>query len=75
MRENNENWQDQLDKVLIEWTNYSTYGYIKMSKHLLRKGHSWATEHAIRMIYKELSLKGLTPVFKSTRPAKGKYTK
>ena len=64
-----------LDKVLIEWTNFSTYGYIKMSKHLLREGHSWATEHTIRMIYKELSLKGLTPVFKSTRHAKGKYTK
>lgn len=64
-----------LDKVLIEWTNYSTYGYIKMSKHLLREGHSWATEHAIRMIYKELGLKGLTPVFKTTHPAKGKYTK
>ena len=24
---------------------------------------------AIRMIYKELGLKGLTPVFKTTRPA------
>ena len=64
-----------LDKAPIELTNYSTYGYIKMSKHLLREGHSWATEHAIRMIYKELSLKGLTPVFKTTHPAKGLYTK
>ena len=62
-------------EILRERAENSTYGYIKMSKHLLRNGYEWATEHAIRMIYKELGLKGLTPVFKATHPAKGKYTK
>ena len=70
-----EEHNEHLDKVLVEWTNFSTYGYIKMSKHLLREGYPWATEHPIRKIYKELSLKGLTPVFKTTHPAKGLYTK
>ncbi len=66
---------DHCDVVLKEWTEYSTYGYIKMSHHLLRKGFEWATEHCIRRIYKELGLKGLTPVFKTTRPSKGKQDK
>ena len=70
-----EEHNNHLDIVFREKAENNTYGYIKMSKHLLSNGHSWATEHAIRMIYKELGLKGLTPVFKATHPAKGKYTK
>ena len=46
----NEGHNRHLDKVLIEWTNYSTYGYIKMSKHLLREGYSWATEMLLECI-------------------------
>ena len=41
-----------------------------MSKHLLRKGFTWATEYGIRRIYKEMGLKGQIPVFKTTRPGK-----
>ena len=55
------------DTVLNEWTEYDTYGYIKMSKHLLRQGFSWATEFAIRRIYKELGLHGVSPRFITTR--------
>lgn len=66
---------EDCDVVLAEWTDHSTYGYIKMSHHLLRKGFEWATEHRIRRIYKELGLKGLTPAFKTTRPSKGKQGK
>lgn len=61
--------------MLKEWTDHSAYGYIKMSHHLQRKGLGWATEHCIRMIYKELGLKGQAPVFKTTRPSKGKAGK
>ena len=46
-----------------------------MSRHLLRKGHEWATEHRIRSIYRELGLKGQKPVFITTRAAKGKVAK
>lgn len=59
------------DIVLNEWTDFSTYGYIKMSNHLLRKGYEWATEHAIRRIYKELNLHGVAPRFITTRASKG----
>ena len=65
----------QCDRVLEEWTEHSAYGYIKMSRHLLRKGHEWATEHRIRSIYRELGLKGQKPVFITTRAAKGKVSK
>ena len=47
---------ENCDVVLAEWTDHSTYGYIKMSHHLLRKGFEWATEHRIRRIYKELGI-------------------
>ena len=65
----------QCDRVLEEWTEHSAYWYIKMSRHLLRKGHEWATEHRIRSIYRELGLKGQKPVFITTRAAKGKVSK
>lgn len=63
------------DTVLDQWTKFPTYGYIKMSNHLLREGYDWATEYAIRRIYKELGLKGLAPKFITTRPSKKGYGK
>ncbi len=65
----------QCDRVLEEWTDHSSYGYIKMSHHMLRNGQEWATEYRIRTIYKELGLKGQTPVFITTKSAKGKVAK
>lgn len=65
----------QCEKVLTEWTGYSTYGYIKMSRHLLKDGHEWATGHRIRTVYRELGLEGQKPVFITTRPSKGKVVK
>ena len=46
-----------------------------MSHHMLRNGQEWATEYRIRTIYKELGLKGQTPVFITTKSAKGKVAK
>lgn len=60
------------DVLMKEWLDHPTYGYIKMSKHLLREGYDWATEYRIRTMYNELGLKGQAPLFKSTRPSKGK---
>lgn len=57
------------DTVLREWTLFPSYGYRKMGYHLRSKGNEWATEHAVRKIYKELGLKGVTPVFRTTRPS------
>lgn len=68
-------YDSQCNKVLEEWTDYSAYGYLKMSKHLLGKGYDWATEHKLRRIYKELGLKGQKPVFITTRPSKTKVAK
>ena len=61
------------DIVLGRWTDVPTYGYRKMSNDLLRSGLGWATEHEVRKIYGELGLKGMSPAFKTTRPAKGRY--
>ena len=61
--------------VLTEWTENPTYGYQKMSRHLQRKGYQWGTEHCVRQIYAVLGIKGVTPTFKTTRPAKGGYRK
>lgn len=65
----------QCDIVLGYWTKLPTFGYQKMSRIMLKKGIGWATEHVVRRIYKELGLKGVTPVFKTTRPARGGYRK
>jgi len=62
---------NRCDIVLKSWTDYETYGYLKMSKHLQREGYTWATEYIIRRIYKELGLCGLIPRFLTTRSSKG----
>ena len=61
------------DILLGRWTDVPTYGHRKMSNDLLRSGLGWATEHEVRKIYGELGLKGMSPAFKTTRPAKGRY--
>lgn len=43
-----------------------------MARELQRLGRGWASEHEIRKIYRELGLKGLTPMFKTKKPAKGR---
>lgn len=63
------------DMVLGERTEYDTYGYMKMSRHLPREGFPWATEFAIRRIYKELGLHGVSPRFIAIRAAKGRHGK
>ncbi len=69
------NGDEEKKSKLEKETEYDTYGYIKISKHLLRQGFSWATEFAIRRIYKELGLHGVSPRFITTRVAKGKQGK
>ena len=54
---------------------YNAHGYQKISLELRKKGYAWATERCIRKLYKDLGLKGETPVFKTTRPSKVKYGK
>ena len=71
-QENNKKRQ-MVDKVLDEYATHPTYGYIKMSNHMLRKEEEWATERVIRRLYKELGLKGVSAVFKTTRPSKHPY--
>lgn len=46
-----------------------------MARHLHRKDNAWATEHCVRQIYAMLGIKGVTPTFKTTRTAKGRYRK
>lgn len=61
----------QCEIVLGRWTDYPAYGYQKMSRDLLGSGLTWATEHEVRKIYRELGIKGIEPRFITTRPSKG----
>lgn len=45
-------------------------GYKKMSELLQAQGYPEATEKRIRLLYKQLGLKGVKPKFKTTRPSK-----
>lgn len=64
--------KEHAEIVLDEWLKHDAYGYQKMSKHLKRKGYDWAGEKMVRTLYRELGIKGSAPVFKTTRPGKGK---
>jgi putative transposase len=61
--------------VMDAWTEFPTYGYLKMSMHLKRNGHPEATEKRVRRIYRLMGLQGLSPVFKTTRNGKRKGAK
>lgn len=61
--------------VRKEWIDHFSYGYIKMSYHMLRNSQKWATEQRVWTIYKELGLKGQTPVFITTKSAKKEVAK
>lgn len=57
------------------WAEYPAMGYRKLSLTLMREGHAWATERAVRTLYEALGIKGLSPVFKTTRAARHPYGK
>lgn len=57
------------------WSLYPAMGYRKLSFTLLREGHTWATERCTRKLYKVLGIKGLIPVFKTTRASRHPYGK
>lgn len=61
--------------VNAEWSEYPAMGYRKCSLALLDKGYSWATERVVRRIFEILGIKGIMPVFKTTRPSKHPYGK
>ena len=67
---------ERAKKVFDEWLTHETYGYKKMSMHLKTKlGLDWANEKYIRNLYQELGIKGMKPVFKTTRAGKAPYGK
>lgn len=45
-------------------------GYRKMAHYLAAKGWRLATEKRIRLLYGQLGLKGIAPVFRTTRPSR-----
>ncbi len=61
--------------VMEKWTEYPAMGDRKLSFTLRRESHDWATERAVRTIYEILGIKGLVPVFKTTRASKHPYGK
>lgn len=60
-------------EVLERWEEHPAFGYRKMALFLQNHTVEGATEKRVRLIYKRLGLKGLTPVFKTTRADKGSY--
>lgn len=62
--------------VFDEWMSHDTYGYQKMARHLKKKfGYKWAGQKLIRKLYRELGIKGMKPVFKTTKAGKAPYGK
>ena len=58
-----------------KWSQYPAMGYRKLSNTLLKNGHVWATERVVRKLYDVLGIKGLVPVFKTTKASKHPYCK
>ena len=59
-----------------EWLSHDTYGYQKMARHLKdKRGYAWAGEKLVRKLYRGLGIKGMKPVFKTTRGGKTPYGK
>ena len=59
-----------------EWLSHDTYGYQKMARHLKdKRGYAWAGQKLVRKLYRELGIKGMKPVFKTTRGGKTPYGK
>ncbi len=62
--------------VFDEWMSHVTYGYQKMARHLKKKfGYKWAGQKFVRKLYRELGIKGMKPVFKTTKAGKAPYGK
>ena len=61
--------------ILGTWGENPAWGYRKMGKYLQGKGMPNATEKRVRLIYRRLGISGVAPVFKTTRPPKGKCLK
>ncbi len=40
-----------------------------------KRGHAWAGQKTVRKLYRELGIKGMKPVFKTTRGGKTPYGK
>ena len=63
-------------KVFDEWLKHDTYGYQKMARHLKKRLNlEWANEKYVRNLYHQLGIKGMRPVFKTTRSGKAPYGK
>lgn len=68
--------QDERAHIIsAEWADYPATGYRKLSYSLQKDGYGWATERIVRRFFKILGIKGLVPVFKTTRPSKHPYGK
>lgn len=67
---------DKRAHILMEkWHEYPAMGYRKMSYALQADGLTWATEKTVRGMYRILGIRGLKPVFKTTRPSGHPYGK
>lgn len=64
-----------VNALLEEYSKFPYMGYKKMAALLRAEGFEDATEKRIRLLYKQLGLRGVSPKFKTTRPPKGKTLK
>ena len=67
--------QEQSEAVLEQFIQHPSWGYQKMSRYILSRGCSWASERRVRRYYQELGLKGIAPRFRTTRPSRHPYGK
>ncbi|MGN0830360.1 MAG: IS3 family transposase [Candidatus Ornithospirochaeta sp.] len=61
--------------VLDAFMENPAFGYRKMAEHLKKGINTDATEKKVRLIYQKLGLKGASPKFNTSKPAKTRYGK
>ena len=61
--------------VMDAFMEHPSFGYRKMAEHLKRGINTDATEKKVRLIYQRLGLKGASPKFNTSKPARTRYGK
>lgn len=74
-KEKRERELNLVSKVMDAYMEHPAFGYRKMAEYLRKEGNPDATEKKVRLIYQRMGLKGASPKFNSSKPAKTRFGK
>ena len=61
--------------VMDAFMDHPSFGYRKMAEYLKKEINTDATEKKVRLVYQRLGLKGASPKFNTSKPAKTRFGK